>query len=77
MSESDLNDLLASSYGIFAGKPKAWATIRFSPHAARWVAEGSAGRLAGEILEQLSALVNDYDNATPQTIAKRKDDNSD
>jgi predicted DNA-binding transcriptional regulator YafY len=37
--ESDLNDLLASSYGIFAGKPKAWATIRFSAHAARWVAD--------------------------------------
>jgi predicted DNA-binding transcriptional regulator YafY len=35
----DLNDLLASSYGIFAGKPKAWATIRFSAHAARWVAD--------------------------------------
>ncbi|PWK92490.1 helix-turn-helix transcriptional regulator [Fulvimonas soli] len=37
--EADLNELLASSYGIFAGKPKAWATIRFSPHAARWVAD--------------------------------------
>ncbi len=39
VSEGDLNELLASSYGIFAGKPKAWATIRFSPHAARWVAD--------------------------------------
>jgi predicted DNA-binding transcriptional regulator YafY len=37
--DGDLNDLLASSYGIFAGKPKAWATIRFSAHAARWVAD--------------------------------------
>jgi predicted DNA-binding transcriptional regulator YafY len=37
--EADLNELLASSYGIFAGVPKAWATIRFSPHAARWVAD--------------------------------------
>jgi predicted DNA-binding transcriptional regulator YafY len=37
--EADLNELLASSYGIFAGTPKAWATIRFSPHAARWVAD--------------------------------------
>ena len=35
----DLNEALASSYGIFAGTPKAWATIRFSPHAARWVAD--------------------------------------
>ena len=37
--DADLNELLASSYGIFAGTPKAWATIRFSPHAARWVAD--------------------------------------
>jgi predicted DNA-binding transcriptional regulator YafY len=37
--ESQLNDTLASSYGIFAGAPKAWATIRFSQHAARWVAD--------------------------------------
>ncbi len=39
VAEPELNELLASSYGIFAGKPKAWATIRFSPHAARWVAD--------------------------------------
>ena len=39
VAEGDLNELLASSYGIFAGKPKAWATIRFSSHAARWVAD--------------------------------------
>ncbi|MEO5810945.1 MAG: YafY family protein [Rhodanobacter sp.] len=37
--DADLNELLASSYGIFAGVPKAWATIRFSAHAARWVAD--------------------------------------
>ena len=37
--DADLNELLASSYGIFAGKPKAWATLRFSSHAARWVAD--------------------------------------
>jgi predicted DNA-binding transcriptional regulator YafY len=36
---SELNQHLASSYGIFSGAPKAWATIRFSPHAARWVAD--------------------------------------
>ncbi|MHC1478725.1 helix-turn-helix transcriptional regulator [Frateuria aurantia] len=39
VAEADLDDLLASSYGIFAGKPKAWATIRFSEHAARWVSD--------------------------------------
>lgn len=39
VAEVELNEWLASSYGIFAGKPKAWATIRFSEHAARWVAD--------------------------------------
>jgi predicted DNA-binding transcriptional regulator YafY len=39
VTDSELNELLASSYGIFAGKPKAWATIRFSAHAARWVSD--------------------------------------
>jgi predicted DNA-binding transcriptional regulator YafY len=38
-AEAELNQHLASSYGIFSGAPKAWATIRFSPHAARWVAD--------------------------------------
>jgi predicted DNA-binding transcriptional regulator YafY len=37
--EAELNQHLASSYGIFSGAPKAMATIRFSPHAARWVAD--------------------------------------
>jgi predicted DNA-binding transcriptional regulator YafY len=37
--ESDLDSHLAGSYGIFSGPPKAWATIRFSPRAARWVAD--------------------------------------
>jgi len=36
---SELDTHLASSYGIFSGPPKAWATIRFSSHAARWVAD--------------------------------------
>lgn len=35
----ELDAHLASSYGIFSGPPKAWATLRFSPHAARWVAD--------------------------------------
>lgn len=35
----ELNAHLAASYGIFSGPPKAWATLRFSPHAARWVAD--------------------------------------
>ncbi|MEO6966933.1 MAG: YafY family protein [Rhodanobacteraceae bacterium] len=35
----ELDAALSSSYGIFSGAPKAWATLRFSPHAARWVAD--------------------------------------
>jgi predicted DNA-binding transcriptional regulator YafY len=35
----ELDAHLASSYGIFSGAPKAWATLRFSSHAARWVAD--------------------------------------
>ncbi len=37
VAEKDLNDFLASSYGIFAGRPKAWAKLHFSKTAARWV----------------------------------------
>ena len=39
VAEANLDELLASGYGIFAGTSKAWATIRFSAHAARWVAD--------------------------------------
>ena len=37
--EDELNGHLASSYGIFSGAPKNWATVRFSAHTARWVAD--------------------------------------
>lgn len=37
--EAELDQHLASSYGIFSGPPKAWATIRFSAEAALWAAE--------------------------------------
>lgn len=37
--ESELDVHLASSYGIFSGTPKAWATLRFTARAARWVAD--------------------------------------
>jgi len=37
--EAELDSHLAGSYGIFSGPPKAWATIAFSPRAARWVAD--------------------------------------
>lgn len=39
VAEAELDETLSSSYGIFAGTPRAWATIRFSERAARWVAD--------------------------------------
>jgi predicted DNA-binding transcriptional regulator YafY len=39
LPDEDLDRHLASSYGIFSGTPKGWATILFSAKAARWVAD--------------------------------------
>jgi predicted DNA-binding transcriptional regulator YafY len=39
VAESTLNRELASSYGIFAGQPRATAVLRFTAKRARWVAE--------------------------------------
>ena len=39
LPNDELNQHLASSYGIFSGEPKGWATILFSAKAARWVAD--------------------------------------
>ena len=33
----ELEEYLSSGYGIFAGRKVEWATIRFTPLAARWV----------------------------------------
>lgn len=38
VSEKTLNDVLASGYGIFSGQNLTWATLRFTPEQARWVA---------------------------------------
>ena len=35
----ELDEHFAEAYGIFAGKPRHTAVLRFSPHAARWVAD--------------------------------------
>ena len=37
--EKELDAHFASSYGIFAGKPKHTAVLRFTPERARWVAD--------------------------------------
>jgi predicted DNA-binding transcriptional regulator YafY len=37
--DAELDQHLASSYGIFSGTPRGTATIVFSPKAARWVAD--------------------------------------
>ncbi|MET0290597.1 MAG: YafY family protein [Pseudoxanthomonas sp.] len=39
LGREELSQHLASSYGIFSGEPKGWATIVFSAKAARWVAD--------------------------------------
>jgi predicted DNA-binding transcriptional regulator YafY len=39
IGETELNEYFATSYGIFAGKPKHIAVLRFSAPAARWVAD--------------------------------------
>ncbi|KAF1712038.1 transcriptional regulator [Pseudoxanthomonas kalamensis DSM 18571] len=39
IGSEQLSQHLASSYGIFSGEPKGWATIVFSAKAARWVAD--------------------------------------
>jgi predicted DNA-binding transcriptional regulator YafY len=39
--KAELDEYLKSGYGIFAGKKVAWAKLRFSPLAARWVAAQS------------------------------------
>ena len=39
IGDSELDEHFATSYGIFAGKPSNTAVLRFSPQAARWVAD--------------------------------------
>ena len=39
VSDKDLDDTLASGYGIFAGKNTTWAILKFSPDQARFVME--------------------------------------
>jgi len=36
VSQEEIESTLGVSYGIFAGKPKAWATLKFTPARARW-----------------------------------------
>jgi predicted DNA-binding transcriptional regulator YafY len=38
ISEKKLNDVLGSGYGIFSGSDIRWATLRFTPERAKWVA---------------------------------------
>lgn len=39
IAEKELDEHFASSYGIFAGKPKYTAVLRFTPKRTRWVAD--------------------------------------
>lgn len=35
---AQVDEWVSAAYGIFAGRPKAWARLRFTPERARWVA---------------------------------------
>ena len=39
VSLEDIESTLGVSYGIFGGKPKAWATLKFTPARSRWVSQ--------------------------------------
>jgi len=39
VDDAALERYLGASFGIFAGEARAWAVLRFNPHAARWVAD--------------------------------------
>jgi predicted DNA-binding transcriptional regulator YafY len=41
ISKAELDEYLSSGYGIFAGRKVDWATLKFSPKAARWVSAQS------------------------------------
>lgn len=38
MTSEAIDAIVYPAYGIFAGRPKAWAQLRFTPERARWVA---------------------------------------
>ena len=41
VAKTELDEYLKSGYGIFAGRAVEWATLKFTPQAARWVASQS------------------------------------
>jgi len=38
VAERELDEVLGESYGIFSGRARAWAKLRFTPARARWIA---------------------------------------
>jgi predicted DNA-binding transcriptional regulator YafY len=38
VADRELDEVLGESYGIFSGRAKAWAKLRFTPARARWIA---------------------------------------
>ena len=64
IAESELDDHFATSYGIFAGQPKATAVLRFSPERARWMVRerwhpGQQGRFLPDGRYELSFPYSD------------------
>lgn len=52
VADDRLNQALGAGYGIFSGRDVKWATLRFSPRRARWVAsEKWHSKQVGQLLE--------------------------
>ena len=37
LADRELDEVLGESYGIFSGRAKAWAKLKFTPARARWI----------------------------------------
>lgn len=63
--ENEIDRIVGGSYGIFAGEPRRWARVRFSPSAAKWVAaETWHPRQRGEMRDGHYELEIPYNNPT-------------
>jgi predicted DNA-binding transcriptional regulator YafY len=60
IGEAKLDDALAAGYGIFSGKAKAWAKLRFTPERARWVAAEEWHPKQGAHFEASGAYVLEF-----------------
>jgi predicted DNA-binding transcriptional regulator YafY len=55
VSEAQLDEVLGSGYGIFAGREVQWAKLRFTPEAARWVSARAGIRSSARASRRMAA----------------------